>query len=71
MLVSGIFPNPNRNRTERERPRYSAPIKNKGEMEMFFVKRLKPEFSKDEAGIRPNEALEKALKGTTMTWSLT
>lgn len=29
--------------------------KNKGEIDMYFVKRIKPEFSKDEQGIKPNE----------------
>lgn len=29
--------------------------KNKGDIDMYFVKRIKPEFSKDETGIVPNE----------------
>lgn len=31
--------------------------KNKGEIDMYFVKRLKPEFSEDLAGILPNQRL--------------
>lgn len=29
--------------------------KNKGTVEMYFVKRIKPEFSSDEAGLQPNQ----------------
>jgi len=30
-------------------------------MDMYFVNRLKPEFSKDETGFIPNEAFAKIL----------
>jgi PAS domain S-box-containing protein len=36
-------------------------VKYKGEMEMYFVERLKPEFSGDEKGIKPNEEFIKIL----------
>ncbi len=36
-------------------PRGSIAAKNKGELQMFFLKRLKPEFSRDADGCAPNE----------------
>lgn len=36
-------------------------IKNKGEVDMYFVERLKPEFSEDEEGIYPNAEFNKML----------
>lgn len=38
-------------------------VKHKGEMEMYFVNRLKPEFSSDTKGIYPNEVFKKILSG--------
>ena len=35
-------------------PRGKIKAKNKGEIEMYFVDRLKPEFSENESGLRPN-----------------
>jgi class 3 adenylate cyclase len=35
-------------------PRGKIKAKNKGEIEMYFVDRLKPQFSQDEAGFTPN-----------------
>jgi len=35
--------------------RGKLPAKNKGEIDMYFVERLKPEYSQDEAGEIPNE----------------
>lgn len=36
-------------------------IKNKGEVDMYFVNRLKPEFSEDEEGFYPNAEFNKML----------
>ena len=36
-------------------------VKYKGEMEMYFVNRLKPEYAKDETGIIPNDTFNKIL----------
>ncbi len=36
-------------------------VKNKGEMDMYFVNRLKPEFSSDQEGLKPNESFIKEL----------
>jgi class 3 adenylate cyclase len=38
-------------------------VKHKGEMEMYFVDRLKPQFSEDKKGIFPNDAFKKILAG--------
>lgn len=38
-------------------PRGPVKVKGKGELHMYFVLRLKPEWSADEAGLLPNEAL--------------
>lgn len=35
--------------------------KNKGEIHMYYVNRLKPEYSEDDLGFRPNDALQDAL----------
>lgn len=37
--------------------------KGKGEVDMYFVKRIKPEFSADEAGKKPNQAFWVKLEG--------
>ena len=37
-------------------PRGELHVKNKGEMTMYFVERLKPEYSLDDKGFKPNEA---------------
>ncbi|TGN18954.1 adenylate/guanylate cyclase domain-containing protein [Leptospira idonii] len=36
--------------------RGKIPAKNKGEMGMYYLKRLRPEFSRDEEGLVPNES---------------
>lgn len=41
-------------------PRGSIEVKNKPPLEMFFVNRIKPEFSADADGVTPNEAFWKA-----------
>lgn len=43
-------------------PRGPLPIKNRGEISMYFVNRIKPEFSNDAAGIHPNAKLLKYIK---------
>jgi len=52
-------------------PRGTLEIKNKGTVPMFFVTRLKPEYSSDAEGLRPNPELAKAVSGVTSGWSLT
>ncbi len=42
-------------------PRGKINAKGKGEVEMFFVKGIKPELSLNQEGIKPNEAFQKAL----------
>ena len=39
------------------KPRGPLRVKNKGVLQMYFVERLKPEYSADPAGQVPNEAL--------------
>ena len=51
-------------------PRGASAVKNKGEMAMYFVEALKPEFAADESGWLPNEKLKAALSGVTAGWSL-
>ena len=51
------------------RPRGTVEVKGKGAIEMHFLDRLKPEFSADEGGIRPNERLGTALAGGVANWS--
>lgn len=51
-------------------PRGTIAVKNKGELAMFFVDRLKPEFARDASGQYPNDALEAAVKGSGRTWAL-
>jgi class 3 adenylate cyclase len=34
--------------------------KNKGDIDMYFVRRIKPEFSADKDGVIPNNAFRKA-----------
>ncbi len=36
--------------------RGKVPAKNKGQIDMYFVERIKPELSKDEAGIEPDQS---------------
>ncbi len=43
-------------------PRGKIKAKNKGEIEMYFVDRLKPEYSNDESGFIPNEAFMDILR---------
>jgi len=38
--------------------RGELPAKNKGMAPMYFVHKIRPEFSQDGDGIRPNEAFE-------------
>jgi class 3 adenylate cyclase len=38
-------------------PRGRIEVKGKGEVEMFFLERLKPEFSADAAGVLGNDTL--------------
>ena len=45
-------------------------VKNRGKMTMYFLDRLKPEFSADMAGVEANERLKSALAGTSVHWSL-
>jgi class 3 adenylate cyclase len=53
------------------RPRGSVEVRNKGLIEMHFLDRLKPEYSADADGTRPNDRLAAALSGNASTWSLT
>ncbi len=43
-------------------PRGGKHVKNKGEMIMYFVERLLPEYSKDDKGFVPNERLYETLE---------
>ena len=45
-------------------PRGEKHVKNKGEMIMYFVERLLPEFSKDDEGFTPNEKLYQQMGKT-------
>lgn len=45
-------------------------VKNRGKMTMYFLDRLKPEYSADVAGVEGNERLRSALAGTSVPWSL-
>jgi adenylate cyclase len=51
-------------------PRGTLDVRNRGRMPMFFLDRLKPEFSLDADGRRPNPALSQAVAGTTTGWAL-
>lgn len=42
-------------------PRGKIPAKNIGEIDMFFVERIKPEYSEDDDGLIPNNALRKIV----------
>jgi len=53
------------------RPRGSVEVKHKGLIEMHFLDRLKPEFSADAEGVRPNDRFAAAMSGNVATWSLT
>ena len=44
-------------------PRGSVEVKNKGRLEMFFLRRIKPALSRDSDGCFPNEAFMAALEG--------
>jgi hypothetical protein len=37
---------------------------------MYFLDRLKPEFSRDADGLTPNEALDQALSGSSRSWAI-
>ena len=41
-------------------PRGALEVKNKPAMEMFYLKRIRPEFSADELGMTPNDAFWQA-----------
>jgi class 3 adenylate cyclase len=43
--------------------RGKLPVKNRGDLGMAFVDRLRPEWSDDDAGVVPNEAFWKAVRG--------
>jgi class 3 adenylate cyclase len=43
-------------------PRGKIKIKNMGEVHMYFVERIKPEFSDDEAGLKPNGEFKKIIE---------
>jgi adenylate cyclase len=45
-------------------------VKNRGKMTMYFLDRLKPEYSADMAGVEANERLKSTLAGTSVPWSL-
>lgn len=45
-------------------------VKNKGQLLMYFVDRLKPDFSLDGDGWRPSDELKSAMSGATSAWSL-
>jgi len=45
-------------------PRGKLDAKNKGPVDMFFLKRLKPEYSADAAGEKPNDAFLKLLESS-------
>jgi adenylate cyclase len=51
-------------------PRGTIAVKNKGELAMFFIDRLKPEYARDASDQYPNDALEAALRGSNRTWNL-
>lgn len=51
-------------------PRGSLDVKNRGKMTMYFLNRLKPEYSADMEGVLANERLKSTLAGTSVTWSL-
>lgn len=45
-------------------------VKNKGALAMYFIDRLKPEYSRDAEGLFPNETLNAALSGSERKWAL-
>ncbi len=45
-------------------------VKNKGALAMYFIERLKPQYSRDSEGLFPNELLNAALGGSDRTWAL-
>ncbi|MBL0371318.1 hypothetical protein JJB09_04695 [Rhizobium sp. KVB221] len=51
-------------------PRGSLEVRSKGKMTMYFLDRLKPEYSADAAGVEANERLRSTLAGTSAPWSL-
>lgn len=51
-------------------PSRTVDVKNKGQMSMRFLTRLKAEFSADPDGVEANDALRKAISGVTANWSL-
>ena len=44
-------------------------VKNRGELAMYFVHRLKSEYARDAEGIIPNEALNTALTSSGRSWA--
>jgi class 3 adenylate cyclase len=44
-------------------------VKNKGELAMYFIHRLKPEYARDAEGLHPNEALNAALNSSGRSWA--
>ena len=52
------------------KPRGMLDVKNKGQLPMYFLDRLKPEFSSDEDGLQPNDMLKSKMTGATSAWSL-
>ena len=51
-------------------PRGTLDVKNKGQLPMYFLDGLKPEFSRDGDGWRPNDKLRSEMTGATSAWSL-
>lgn len=51
-------------------PRGTLDVKNKGQMTMYFLEGLKPDFSRDGDAWRPNDKLKSAMAGATSAWSL-
>ena len=43
-------------------PRGKVSVKHKGEVEMFFVEKIKPEYSEKAEGLVPNAAFEQAYQ---------
>jgi hypothetical protein len=45
-------------------PRGPIQVKGKGQVQMYFVLRLKPQYSADERGLLPNEAFLMSSRAT-------
>jgi hypothetical protein len=50
--------------------RGSMDVKNMGQLPMYFIDHLKPDFSLDGDGWRPSNKLKSAMIGVTSAWSL-